>query len=154
MPLIEEPEVVDFPSEHFVHVKKEGPFSDTARACWSELHAAIPQNEAMKAATKYFSLYLIKPEMVYLAGVAVESEPETLPDGVEYIHFEGGKYLQFKLVGPYDQLPEAVGRVFQIINSRTTDKFREAYFAEHYANNPATTPPEELITYILIPIYK
>ena len=153
MTLNEVPEIVTLPSAHYVHVRKIGPFSDTARAAWQQFHAALPTFPAGEKATRYFSLYRMEPEMIYLAGIDIEAEPEegSLPDGYEYIHFSGGKYLQYTLTGPYDQLPVAVGRAFDLMKASSTE-LRDDYCGEAYANNPASTAPEDLITHILFPL--
>lgn len=163
MPLNEEPEEVTLPSFHFIHVKKIGPFQETAPNAWKELHANLPSIiEKWGQPHVFCSLYQTKPEMVYMAGVAVKKDEEefgndSLPTGMEYLHFAGGKYVQFTLTGSFDQLPTACGRVFEIAQERgiVSDPAVEGngrYFLENYLKDPSTTPVEELITHIGIPI--
>jgi effector-binding domain-containing protein len=47
-------------------------------------------------------------------------------------------------------LPEASRRVFEIVSEKKI-QLRDDYCIENYANDPRTTPPEQLITEILIP---
>jgi len=47
-------------------------------------------------------------------------------------------------------LPEASGRVCEIV-SEMKIPLREDYWIENYANDPRTTPEEQLVTEILIP---
>jgi len=54
------------------------------------------------------------------------------------------------LTGPYFNLPEASGRVFQMVVDQKI-KMRDDFCIENYANDPRTTPESELITQILIP---
>src|SRR5204863_8326889 len=54
----------------------------------------------------------------YIAGVSLAAGPKDLPAGLEYTKFEGGKYSRFVLTGPYSDLPEACGRVFEIVSER------------------------------------
>lgn len=153
MPLNVATEEVNWPSTHFVYVGETGPFSETARACWGsfkEKEAAIA--EATGGFVSHFSLYQIEPEMIYRAGASV-SNPllESLPEGVSYMSFNGGKYLQFTMIGCYSQLPVVVGEVFQKVKADGIS-VRADWYIEHYANNPATTPVDELVTHILIPV--
>lgn len=95
------------------------------------------------------SLYHVEPK-IYRAGVSLAAEPKNLPEGMEYTLFEGGKYSRFVLTGSYANLPEASGRVCEIV-SEMKMPLREDYWIENYANDPRTTPEEQLVTEILIP---
>jgi predicted transcriptional regulator YdeE len=151
MPLNEKSIEVEWPASHYVFVRKLGSFSTTARACWQEYNDA---EEAIKTEgfVSRFTLYKVKPEMEYMAGASLVSEPATaLPEGVEYKLFEGGKYLQYTMTGSYSQLPVVVGQVFERVE-RENVSTRDGYFIEHYANDPKTHPEDELVTHILIPI--
>jgi effector-binding domain-containing protein len=74
-----------------------------------------------------------------------------LPADLEYEKVTGGTYSRFVLAGPYSQLPGASRRVFEIISEK---KFQilDAYCIENYVNDPRTTPEEQLVTEILIPM--
>ena len=154
MPLNTATEEVNWPLTHFVYVGETGSFSETARACWGSFKG----NEAAIASVTggfvaHFSLYQIEPEMIYRAGASIANPPsEPLPEGVSYMAFSGGKYVQFTMTGCYSQLPVVVGEVF---NKVKTDgvSVRADWYIEHYANNPASTPVDELITHILIPVH-
>mgnify|MGYP006179172743 CR=1 FL=1 len=154
MPLKESTKEINWPVSHFVYVGKTGPFCETARACWESFNA----NETAISAgaddfVSHFSLYKIEPEMIYKAGKSITSPPTgELPEGVEYLEFAGGKYLQFTLTGCYSQLPVVVGQVFERVKNENVST-RDDFYIEHYANNPATTATEDLITHILIPIH-
>jgi hypothetical protein len=54
------------------------------------------------------------------------------------------------LTGPYSLLPEACGRVFDIVSEKKI-QLRDDYGIENYANDPRTTPEDQLITEILVP---
>jgi hypothetical protein len=41
--------------------------------------------------------------------------PKNLPKEMDYAYFKSGKYSRFILTGPYSDLPEACGRVFEIV---------------------------------------
>jgi effector-binding domain-containing protein len=147
--LTEVPEIVNWPETHYVFVEKIGPFQDTAPQAWQSLHQLVPGISEHNKITGYMSLYKVGPK-IYRAGVSLAAEPAHLPEGLAYEPFKGGKYSRFVLTGPYSNLPEACGRVFKIVAERQI-KVRGDYFIENYANDPRTTPEEELRTEILIP---
>jgi len=149
MKLTEEPEIVTWPVTRYVFIEKVGPFQDTAPQAWQNLHQLVPQISEHNRITGYLSLYKVQGK-VYRAGVAIVDGPAKLPDGVEYLEFQGGKYSRFVLTGPHSDLPQACGRVFAIVGEKKIRQ-RDDFCIENYANDPRTTPEEQLITQILIP---
>jgi DNA gyrase inhibitor GyrI len=149
MNLSEEAEIVDWPESHYVFVEKVGPFMKIAPQSWQELHEAVPAIAAKNQITGYFSLYKMGPN-VYRAGVSVGTQPNELPEGVQYEKFAGGKFSRFVLTGSYSQLPQASGRIWQVADEKKIP-LRDGFAVENYVNDPRTTPEEELITEILIP---
>lgn len=150
MKLTETPKIVTWPATHYVYIEKKGPFPETAMKAWQELHQNLGDVLSQAQATGYLSLYRIKPEMVYRAGVALNKKPEKLPAGYQYTNFPGGKYASFTLTGPYSQLPEACGKVFEMVE-KTKMPVRDDFYIENYVNDPRTTPESELLTEIQIP---
>ena len=147
--LTEEPEVVTWPETHYVFVEKIGPFQSTAPQAWQEVPTAIPRISEHNKITGYMSLYKAGPK-IYRAGVAVAAEPKNLPENFRYEKFKGGKYSKFVLTGSYANLPEASGRVFEIVAEKKI-QMRDDYCIENYTNDPRTTPEDQLVTEILIP---
>jgi DNA gyrase inhibitor GyrI len=130
-------------------VEKVGPFLETAPAAWGEVAPLIPAIGEQNTVAKFMSLYKA-PQQIYRAGVAVAQAPNNLPAGVKHEVFSGGKYSKFVLTGPYTHLPEASGRVFEIVKQKKI-VMREDWYIENYLNDPRTTPAEQLVTEILIP---
>ncbi len=151
MNLSEKPTIVHFPETHYIFVDKVGPFQDTARDCWQQIHAAKEQIAASASIKSSFSTYQFEPDMLYRAGFALDKKPERMIPGLRYELFSGGRYACFTLKGSYDQLPEACGLVFERAEEQGIE-FRDGFFVEHYVNNPETTAEENLITEILLPI--
>ena len=147
--LTQQLEIVAWPETHYVYLEKIGPFQDTAPQTWQEVHKLIPAIAEHNKITGYTSLYKVAPK-IYRAGVSVEGEPQNLPPGLQYTKFKGGKYSRFVLTGPYSNLPEASGRVFQIVAEKKI-QMRDDYCIENYTNDPRTTPEDQLVTEILIP---
>jgi effector-binding domain-containing protein len=95
------------------------------------------------------SLYKVGPK-IYRAGVSVAAEPKNLPENLRYEKFKGGKYSKFVLTGSYANLPQASGRVFEIVAEKKI-QMRDDYCIENYTTDPRTTPEDQLVTEILIP---
>ena len=151
MGLNEKSDTVNWSPSHYVFIEKEGPFQNTAPAAWQELHAKLPDFLKKNKATAYTSLYKVEPKMIYRAGVMVAEKPAEIPAGMKYEKFEGGKYCRFVLTGSYAQLPEACGRVFEIVK-KSSIPVRPGYFMENYVNDPRTTAEDQLITEIMLPV--
>lgn len=147
--LTEEPEIVNWPETHYVFIEKIGPFQETAGQAWQGVHAQVPKILENNKITGYTSFYKVGPK-VYRAGVSLAVEPKNLPENLRYERFPGGKYSRFVLTGPYSDLPQACGRVFQIVEERRIP-VRDDFCIENYVSDPRTTPEDQLVTEILIP---
>jgi effector-binding domain-containing protein len=147
--LTQEPEIVNWPETHYVFVEKIGPFQETAPQTWNEVHPLIPAVSQHNQVTGYMSLYKVGPK-VYRAGVSVATEPKNLPANLRYEKFKGGKYSRFVLTGSYANLPEASGRVFEIVAEKKI-QMRDDFCIENYLNDPRVTPEDQLSTQILVP---
>jgi len=148
--LTTKPETVSWPETHYVYVEKVGPFQNNAPQAWEELQKIIPAICEHNQVTAYTSLYKVGP-MIYRAGVGLSSEPKNLPPGLQYTKFAGGRYARFTLTGPYSNLPEASGRVFDMVKDQKLP-VRDDFNIENYVNDPRSTPASDLITQILVPI--
>jgi effector-binding domain-containing protein len=149
MNLTETPEIVEWPKTHYVYVERIGPFQTNAPEAWQNLHSSVPRIAEQNQITGYLSLYKMEPK-IYRAGVVLAGPPAKLPEGINYMEFNGGKYSCFVLTGPYSDLGRATGRVMEMI-TQTKLPLREDYFIENYLNDPRTTPEDQLITEILVP---
>jgi|GEM_PF-347179 DNA gyrase inhibitor len=148
--LNENPEVRTFPAMHYVYVEKIGPFMETAKGTWGEFQKSAKEIASKNKMTGAMALYKMQPQMLYRAGASLEAKPASLPAGFQYTHFEGGKYTVFTLKGSYAQLPVVMGRVMELVKEKNI-QVSDNFFIENYANDPATTPEDQLITEIMIP---
>ncbi len=149
MKLTQVPERMIWPETDYVFVEKIGPFQFNAPQAWGEAHGLLEALMKHNKVTGYLSLYKVLPQ-IYRAGFALDAPPEKLPEGLKYERFEGGVYSRFVLTGPYDLLPKASARVFEIAAERSITQ-REDYCIEYYVTDPRVTSSENLITEILIP---
>jgi DNA gyrase inhibitor GyrI len=149
MNLTEQPEIVNWPETHYVFVEKIGAFMQTAGAAWQQVHGLAPELKKHNTISGYMSLYKMNPN-TYRAGFALEAPPSQLPEGFTYEVFPGGRYSRFTLTGPYTLLPQASGRVWEIV-AKSGISVRDGFAIENYVNDPRTTPDDQLITQILVP---
>jgi predicted transcriptional regulator YdeE len=149
MNLTEEPEIVQWPESHYVFVEEVGPFMSTAPQAWQELFANLPAIAARNTISLRLSLHKGGAN-IYRAGVALAAAPVELPPPLKYEKLSGGKYSRFVLTGPYSDLPQASGRVWQLVSEKHIP-VRDDFAIESYVNDPCTTPEAELITEILVP---
>jgi len=149
MHLTEEPTIVTWPETHYVFVEKIGSFMQTAPAAWGQAHSLRDALSEHNQITGYTSLYKTNPP-IYRAGFSLAGEPKQLPQGLAYEKFAGGKYSRFVLTGPYSQLPEASGRVWEVVKQKGIS-LRDDYAIENYLNDPRVTSEDQLLTEILIP---
>jgi predicted transcriptional regulator YdeE len=132
-----------------VYVERIGAFVENAQAAWQQLHTLAAALSESNRITGGMALYKMGPK-VYRAGFSIAAPPVNLPDGLKYEKFHGGKYLQFELTGPYSDLPAASGRVWGLVGEKKIE-VRDDFAIENYRNDPKSTPPEKLITHIMIP---
>lgn len=148
MNLSEHPDFVNWPEMHYVFVERIGPFMQNAGAAWQQAHPLVPALSENNRITGYMALYKMGPK-IYRAGFSISGPPVKLPEGLKYEHFHG-KYVRFILTGPYDLLPQASGRVWDFVGEKKLE-VRDDFAIENYINDPRTTPPEQLVTHIMIP---
>src|ERR1700733_3308838 len=144
MNLTHHPKHISGPKTHYVYIENIDPFQATAAKAWEKLHKLVPKILEHNKITGYLSLYRCKPEMIYRAGVAIEAQPKDLPHGLQYERFSGGKYSRFVLTGPYSELPEASGRVFEMVSEKHIE-MRNDFCIENYLNDPRTTAEKDLM---------
>jgi len=128
MNLTETPENVTWPETHYVFLEKIGPFQNTAPQAWQEFVKLVPAISEHNQVKGMFSLYKVGPK-VYRAGASIASAPQKLPAEVLHEKFKGGKYIKFVLTGPYSNLPQASGRVFEIVAEKKI-QMRDDYCIE------------------------
>lgn len=150
LPLILEPEPVQFPAAYYVFIEKRGNIPANAPQAWNELHATLPTVAEHNQITGYMSLYRID-EGIYRAGVALSAPPQQLPAGLKYERFAGGRYRKFILRGSYARLGPATTQATRMVQEKKI-RLRDGFNIENYVNDPRTTPEDQLITEIMFPV--
>ena len=149
MSLVTEPETVNFHAAHYVFMESQGHIPTIAPQTWQSVGALGREIEKGNRIVGAAALYKTKPG-VYRAGFMLVAPPVNLPDGLTYAKLPAGKYTRFTLNGPYDQLPEATRRAFEIVAEKKIT-LRDDFNIEHYLKDSMTTPADQLVTEILFP---
>jgi AraC family transcriptional regulator len=77
------------------------------------------------------------------------------PAGVDGVHeLSKGTFVHYHYVGPYDGMGKAFEDAHRQLQALGGYRMRDAACVEVYRNDPANTPPEELITDIYLPVEK
>ena len=84
------------------------------------------------------------------AGVLWEGK--TVPDGLEEVKLDGGRYAVLHFKGSYAGLGEAYGYLYGPWLASSQESLRDAPPYEHYLNDPTDTAPAELLTDIYMPL--
>jgi predicted transcriptional regulator YdeE len=145
------PEAVQFPETRYVFVERRGHIPAIAQQAWQAVHAFFPEIVKHNRIVGGAALYKCSPGAgTYRAGFMLAAAPVNLPEALTYVKLPAGKFVRFTLSGPYDQLPEASRRAFEIVHDEQI-ALRDDFNIEHYVNDPMTTPADQLITEILFP---
>jgi len=84
------------------------------------------------------------------AGVLWEGK--AVPDGLEEVKLDGGRYAVLHFKGPYAGLSEAYGYLYGAWLATSQETLRDAPSYEHYLNDPSNTAPADLLTDIHMPL--
>ena len=84
------------------------------------------------------------------AGVLWEGQ--TVPDGLEEVKLDGGRYAVLHFKGSYAGLGEAYGYLYGPWLASSQESLRDAPSYEHYLNDPTNTAPAEWLTDIYMPL--
>lgn len=157
MNLTLKPEIITRPSIHFLQIEKTGIFKEVAMPTWYELIPIVDLKVDKSKITEYLGFSSMDPNtkdessMYYAAGVVLSEKPSTVPKGLDYKKIAGGKYAKFTLTGSWTGVWPAFEKIFRAL-AESKMELREGACIENYLNNPETTPEEELLTELLVPI--
>jgi effector-binding domain-containing protein len=96
-------------------------------------------------------------ETRFLVAIPIATRPESAVQAPLTIReLDGGRFLRFEHIGPYEQLMAKYEEITSWLIDRglmtsRTDWDRYMPMWEEYLNDPETTPPDQLLTYIYLP---
>ena len=125
---------------------------DTLVEAFKNVYAVL-QKQGLKPAGPAMTIYTATDDtgFEYQAGVPVAEEPKgPLPEGLALGKSPEGRALKFIHRGSYD----AMDSTYEAITNHLDEKRLEArdLFIEHYVTDPLTTPEDNLVIEVYVPI--
>jgi len=125
---------------------------DTLVEAFKNVYGAM-QKQGLRPAGPAMTIYTATDDtgFEYQAGVPVAEEPKgPLPEGLAVGKSPDGRALKFIHRGSYD----AMDSTYEAITNHLDEKRLEArdLFVEHYVTDPLTTPEDNLVIEVYVPI--
>jgi AraC family transcriptional regulator len=146
------------PERRIVRVRQTGPYKEAGERAWKILLGWASPKGLLGPATITLGIghddpTIIAPEQLrYDAAITVEAHVAAEAP-VEADILPGGEYAIITHKGPYEQLEEVYKRIMGQWLPQSGREMRDSPWCfEVYRNNPYTTPPEELLTDIHVPL--
>ena len=155
--LTSKPEIVNRPVIHYVYHQKNGPFAEVAPSAWGEFFPLLGNQLNHDQMVGLLGLSMVdkgkngEAAGVYQAGAGLASKPATIPKNLLYRKIEAGEYARFLLTSSYSQIGTAFSQIFRTLSENSVP-LREDFCVENYLNDPKSTPEEQLLTELLVPI--
>lgn len=134
----------------------KGPYEESGKA-FEKLIAMATSRKIWPNVTGIFGVHWDNPETVPAqdlrthAGLQLKDET-TAPEELEPLTLQGGSYAILHYKGPYTAIKSAYDYLFGEWLPNSGKEPADAPCFEVYLNNPAETPPEELLTEIHLPL--
>ncbi|OGR37886.1 MAG: hypothetical protein A2051_05575 [Desulfovibrionales bacterium GWA2_65_9] len=145
------------PERRVAMVRATGPYMESAHKAWGALCAYAQQKNLFGPQTLLIGISHDDPSVTapedirYDAAIPVGNDV-TVEAPATIGTLPGGEYAVITHQGPYDGLEEAYGIIMGQWLPQSGREMRDSPNFEIYRNDPATTPPEQLLTDIHIPL--
>lgn len=145
------------PDIRIASVRQTGPYMESADRAWKILFGwGAPKGlftpRTMIIGITHDDPQATRPEEIrYDAAISLDGDVAVEPP-VTLGALPGGEYAIFTHQGPYEGLEETYKTIMSQWLSTSAREFRDTPWFEVYRNDPATTPPAQLITDIHIPL--
>lgn len=145
------------PDLNILKVRQTGPYMESATRAWEILCAWAGPKGLLGSATWFIGIGLDDPSVTAPEAIRYEAAI-TAPAGVapeapvEQGSLPGGEYAIITHQGPYEKLEETYGLIMGRWLPTSGRDLRETPWFELYRNDPSSTPPEQLLTDIHIPL--
>ncbi|MDO9632698.1 MAG: GyrI-like domain-containing protein, partial [Humidesulfovibrio sp.] len=145
------------PEQRIIKVRELGPYKESAERAWKILCGWAAPRGLFVQNTLFIGIghddpSVTKPEAIrYDAAITVEGPAQAEPP-VASETLPGGEYAIITHKGPYEKLEDTYKTIMGQWLPQSGREFRGTQTFEVYRNNPTTTPPDELLTDIHIPL--
>jgi len=145
------------PDRKIIKVRQTGPYAESASKAWKTLCSWAAPRRLFGPTTLFIGFGLDDPSITapealrYDAAITVEADIDVEPP-VAAETLPGGDYAIILHKGPYEKLEDTYKRIMGQWLPQSGYEFRGTQTFEVYRNNPETTPPEELLTDVHVPL--
>ncbi|MBU1041478.1 MAG: AraC family transcriptional regulator [Proteobacteria bacterium] len=149
--------IENLPDLSILKVRQTGPYMESATRAWGMLCAWAGPKGLLGPETWFIGIshddpQVTKPEDIrYDAAITRAREVATEPP-VEAETLPGGEYAIITHQGPHENLEATYAHIMGQWMPASGRDFRDTPWFEVYRNDPATTPPDQLLTDIHIPL--
>ena len=144
------------PACHVIGVRHTGPYPQMGRS-FQVMSEGLAKAGLWPKARGMVAVYFDDPAVVDarklrgLAAICVEPGTQ-VPPGFEVLDLDAGRYAVARVTGPYTGLAAAYDWLYGTWLAQSGEVPRDCPCYEVYVNNPADTPPQDLITDIYLPL--
>lgn len=148
--------IMTLPALRIIRVRKLGPYQESAPAAWQALSAWAGPRGLFGPATLRIGMGSGDPgrtapgDLAYDAAISVEHSVEVEPP-VTAGTLPAGDYAVVLHRGPYEGMDAVYRELMDVWLPQSGRQSRGMPF-EIYRSDPATTPPEQLLTEIRLPL--
>jgi len=154
-----EVELRDLAPMRVLAMRKLGPYTEVPRV-WDALWLWMRQRELTARINACVGIPYDDPGEVPAAeirydacfGLEPGSAADLADDEVRWLDIAGGRYAVYRHVGPYTLIGDAFSRFYGLWLPQSGETLRGEPALEIYLNDPGHTPPDRLVTELLLPI--
>ena len=142
----------NFEGGNFVGIKRDTTMTNVGpdmEKDFTRLHVFLKENNLEVVGypfSQYHKFDMVKDKVSYTSGFPVNAVPQNMPAGIISGQLPASKIYKLRHVGPYKHLGNAWSTMHAMIRSKQIKPVSGYHPFELYANDPAETPTEELIT--------
>jgi AraC family transcriptional regulator len=156
-----QPNIESLPEWQFAYLETqglwEGSFGKTGRPIFQKVYQLVRQHRLADSDIHWVGMIPYKPrgyndiEARYRFGVLTNPRV-AVPPPLSTIRLEAGRVAIFDHKGPYEYLLQTWAMAYNGWLPRSGESLRDIAPFEIYVNNPDTTPPDQRITRVCVPI--
>jgi AraC family transcriptional regulator len=149
-------EIREEPPRRLMALPHKGPYQDINHA-FGKLTAIMASRDLFRNAGAMIGVYYDDPVSVPAAELRshagfVRKDKAAVGAPLEEVALPGGRHAVLTYTGPYAGLPAAYDQLFSVWLPQSGEEPAQSPAFEHYLNSPMDTPPEALVTEILLPL--
>ena len=149
--------IVERPTTNYAYLEDHGPFREVAPALWQKMFSILMPQLDPQNINEFLGLAAIEKTkdnedlFIYRGGIGLKKAPDKKLNDVHFEKIPAGRYASFLYRGAYSKIWLAFDEAYKTLSEKNIS-LRQGFSIDKYLNNPETTPEEDLLTEILIPV--